>query len=502
MPRVLCVWFPRWPIQRIVFERPELKPSEVVLFANHNQRPAVTACHPRAEQSGIHIGQPLAEAKVLLPEAEFLAADEAADRALLCRLAADGQRFSPLVGLEEGQHPEALLCDVTGCTHLWNGEEPFAQAVRHYWAERGFFIHLALAGTVGAAWALAHTTAHSILADGDEASALANFPVAVLRLPGGVVDQLHALGLATIGAVLQLPRDSLASRFGVILPQRLDQLLGLLPETFLCERLQDPLAVVREWEVPIADRLALAFLCRQMLNELLSQAERHGAGLQELVGEIRTEDGPVNLEIRLVEPTQEEAHLAGLLELQLERRTWSGGVLAVRWTAERLGRVEQVQGSWLENDAARDRSRAFKSLVDRLGSRLDPTAVLKVEMVADSQPEHVVRNVPWTDPARRKADECSLSPEESRARPVRLLSVPQAIGVSSVMPDGPPIHMVCAGQTRRVIRSWGPERIATGWWRGEDVERDYYRAELEDGSWVWIYHEQRGGRWWLHGFFD
>ena len=47
----------------------------------------------------------------------------------------------------------------------------------------------------------------------------------------------------TIGDVLRLPRETLASRFGVILPQRLDQALGLLPETFICERLKEPLSV-------------------------------------------------------------------------------------------------------------------------------------------------------------------------------------------------------------------------------------------------------------------
>ena len=80
-------------------------------------------------------------------------------------------------------------------------------------------------------------------------------------------------------------------------------------------------------------------LCRQMLRELLSMAERLGMGLQELEGELRTETGPVTIEIRLVEPTRDERHLAQLVELQLERRTWSGGVVAVRWTALRLGHV-------------------------------------------------------------------------------------------------------------------------------------------------------------------
>ena len=125
MPRVLCVWFPKWPIQRLRGARPELSRSEIVLFSGHNQRPLISVCSPNAERLGLHFGQTLAEAKALLPKAVFLPADSAADRETLCQLALDCQRFTPLVGLEEGAHPESLFCEVTGCTHLWGGEKQF-----------------------------------------------------------------------------------------------------------------------------------------------------------------------------------------------------------------------------------------------------------------------------------------------------------------------------------------------------------------------------------------
>jgi protein ImuB len=301
---------------------------------------------------------------------------------------------------------------------------------------------------------------------------------------------------------MRLPRESLASRFGVILPQRLDQALGYLPETFVCERLREPLIVLREWEVPIDDRFAVALLCRQMLRELLSMAERHGMGLQELEGEVRTETGTVTIEIRLVEPTRDEGHLAQLVELQLEKRTWSGGVVAVRWAARRLGRPEQAQRSWFGDEAGTRMSRAFNSLVDRLTSRLDAKAVLRVEFLPDPQPEHVARLVPWTNPESPKSDRFPFPPEHSRARPCRVLGIPQPIDVASLVPAGPPIRMVWQKQHCVVVRYWGPERIATGWWRAQDVERDYYRAEWEDGTQVWVYRDGRNGRWFLHGFFD
>jgi len=502
MPRVLCVWFPRWPIQRLRSERPELDRSEIVLFAGQNGRALITACTSKAERLGLRIGQPLAEARAQLRKAIFLPADVAADRASLCQLALDCQRFSPLVGLEEGAHPESLLCEVTGCTHLWDGENRFLQAVDSYWRGRGYHVQLALASSIGAAWPLARSSTTSLVPAGDEAAALSGLPAAALRLPPAALERLEALGLWTIADILRLPRETLASRFGEILPQRLDQALGLLPEPFQCERLKEPLSAAREWEWPIDDRIALALVCRQLLRELLSMAGRHGMGLQELAGELKTQTGPVTIEIRLVEPTQDEQHLAQLVGLHLERRTWTGGVLAVRWAALRLGRSEQAQGCWFGDDAGTRTSRSFNSLVDRLTSRLEAPAVLRAEVLPDAQPEHVVRLVPWTNPPPPKPDRLTPPPEQSRGRPPRLLGIPQPIDVSSIVPDGPPYRMVWQGQDSLVVRSWGPERIATGWWRAHDVERDYYRAEWEDGTHVWVYHDQRNGRWFLHGFFD
>jgi protein ImuB len=488
---------------------------ETLLFAGYNQRTLLTACSPQAEQLGARAGQPLAEARALLPNAVCVAADDAADRDILAQLALDYQRFSPLVGLEESPQPDSLLCDVTGCTHLWDGEEPFLQAIRDYSIERGYHVQLALAGSVGAAWALAHTAAATVVLEGEEEAAVAGLPSMALRLPPTVLARLEALGLRTIRDILNLPRDTLASRFGTILPQRLDQMLGRLPETFLCERLKEPLTVVREWEVPVDDRTALVRLCRIMLKELLALADRHGAGagLQELEGEFRTENdipgsgsretsGPILMTIRLVEPTRDERHLMQLIELHLERQTWSGGILAMRWSVLRLGRMELAQSSWLADDSQRDVSRSFRTLVDRLTSRLDASAVLSAELVPDAQPEHVVRLVPWvnTEPSRR--EEFTLSPEQSRSRPFRLLNTPQPTEVAAVVPDGSPIRMVWQGQDRMVVRSWGPERIATGWWRAQDVQRDYYRVEWEDGTHVWIFRDLRSGRWWIHGFFE
>jgi protein ImuB len=52
-----------------------------------------------------------------------------------------------------------------------------------------------------------------------------------------------------------------------------------------------------------------------------------------------------------------------------------------------------------------------------------------------------------------------------------------------------------------VIRISGPERIESGWWRGLDMKRDYYRFDLSNGARLWAFCDLNSGGWFLHGLF-
>jgi protein ImuB len=47
----------------------------------------------------------------------------------------------------------------------------------------------------------------------------------------------------------------------------------------------------------------------------------------------------------------------------------------------------------------------------------------------------------------------------------------------------------------------GPERIASGWWDGREVIRDYYLAQAADGSRQWIFHDLPADAWYLQGLW-
>jgi protein ImuB len=83
-----------------------------------------------------------------------------------------------------------------------------------------------------------------------------------------------------------------------------------------------------------------------------------------------------------------------------------------------------------------------------------------------------------------------------------LQAQPIAVAVVSLVPEGPPIWFRWNRRDHTVQRSWGPERIETGWWREGLVRRDYYRVETTTGERFWLYRQLHDGSWFLHGRFE
>lgn len=499
MPRVLCIWFPNWPIQRLHAAPSARDARPLILFREQGQRLSVTACCRRAARHGIRPGQTLGDARAVLPQATYQRAAPELDQAGLRDLALETQVFTPFVGIEVADEPEALLADVSGCPHLWKGERPFLEAVQRFWTERGSVVRLALADTLGTAWAVAHfSSTPALVPSGRERIAISRLPVAALRLPPQVLVRLQSVGLSSVLDILNLPAKELRARFGPHVGQRIQQALGEIPELLVTERLRAPLQAERSFESPLEDQFAVAQVHRDLLRELLRQAALHAAGLHELAGEFQTETGTVQMDLRLVEPTDDEKHLLELITLKWEQLPLTSGILRIVWTAARLAPLARRQARLFEDEEIHH-PRLLTRLIDRLSSRLGTEAVLCPRLRHDPQPEHAVQAMPWQ---ADDGESVRLNLDIARSRPMRLLRAPQPLEVISVIPDGPPLQMTWRGHLHRVIRQWGPERIETGWWRTLDAQRDYYRVEWNDGTHVWAFRDRRLGTWFLHGFFD
>ena len=152
MPRVMCVHFPHWSIQRSAQHRPELRgrPFAITrLIAGKGSK--VIACSARASKHGVRPGMMTAEAMATLPSLTCVDEDLDADRETLIHLAEWSQRFSPIVGLEDAIAPTCLLIDVSGCADCFGGEEALVRRARAEYRAQGWTVALALADTIGAA---------------------------------------------------------------------------------------------------------------------------------------------------------------------------------------------------------------------------------------------------------------------------------------------------------------------------------------------------------------
>ena len=107
---------------------------------------------------------------------------------------------------------------------------------------------MAVADTLGAAWAAAHFMERPLsFLPVKSSPRFAACPIEALRLPDDVIDLLHSLGIYSIGQLEQLPRADLAARFGPRLAERWDQALGRLAEPILAQAIPPELEAGTAW---------------------------------------------------------------------------------------------------------------------------------------------------------------------------------------------------------------------------------------------------------------
>ncbi|MDI7277123.1 MAG: hypothetical protein QME94_14200 [Anaerolineae bacterium] len=81
-----------------------------------------------------------------------------------------------------------------------------------------------------------------------------------------------------------------------------------------------------------------------------------------------------------------------------------------------------------------------------------------------------------------------------------LWTVGPEIAVQSEDEPGP-ASFIWAGRLHRVATFCNSWRVHTGWWQ-QEVWRDYYKVQTEDGLLCVIYHDLLKGCWHLASIYD
>lgn len=431
---------------------------------------------------------PFSDARAFCPDLHSRPADLLADQRFLLVMRRWATRYCPWVGLEG---VDGLTLDITGSAHLFGGEDALLENMRQHLARAGISVRIGLAGTRGAAWALAHHAKHSRPVE-DLQSALSPLPVAALRLDEKTVVALQRLGLRRIGDLLATARAPLMRRFGPDLLMRLDQAMGAQPEEIsplvdlpsyaVRITLPDPIGLYDDVMGGI-DRL-LAPLCRKLLA--------NGVGVRTLTLSLRRVDRETQqIELRLARPLHDPARILPLFERGVRTVDAGFGIDQLRLEATSVEAVPQEQVSHVSN-GNKDQ---LDDLITRLGTRIGLENIQRF-LPADSHiPERsfLIAPAAFSDPD--KAWGASL------ARPIRLFPPESITGTHSQ----PPLRFRWRRMRLTTGRTIGPERIAPEWWLEDDSwrsgVRDYWRVDTREGRRLWLFFTPQRPAWFVQGEF-
>ncbi|HEY5899593.1 MAG TPA: DNA polymerase Y family protein [Burkholderiales bacterium] len=365
-------------------------------------------------------------------------------------------QFTPKVSLEP---PDTLLAEIAGSLRYFGGVADLVAALRRGVDELGLQTCIAVGATAREAlWR----------ARGGGAP-LRELPVSVL---GADEAFFRSIGVSTIGEILALPREGLAHRCGQALLDALDQALGDLAEPR--EFFTPPARFFAELELPaqVTHAEALLFAARRLLVQLAGLLSARHAGIRGFTLHlVHANRAKSEVKVRLASPARDAGRLADLLREKLASHQISQPVEAIALEAADFTPLGARSRGLFRDTAAE--AEDWAKLVERLQARLGRDAVHGISAFPDHRPEFA-----W-----RRVEPGEWDPHEF------------------IQPGPRPAWL--AQKAMRLEESKfalvaGPERIACGWWDGDETRRDYFVAKL-GVSLAWVYRED--GHWYLHGFF-
>jgi protein ImuB len=548
--RILSLWFPRLGAERLIRAEPWLAERPLAVIDSDGPTQTVSSLSQAGSAAGLQLGQPLRDAQAVCADLitrPRIAHQEAAFLGVLHRWAG---KFSPWVGAEP---PDALVVDLTGCAHLFGGEDGLCEQVMTDCADLGLTVRLGLADTLGAAWALARYAgsnpgshrsgdaieqearatraraakrrtwerggtpparrgaaaagANRIAPPGQAWHALGPLPVAALRLDADTQVQLARLGLRRIEDLIGQPRAGLARRFGRGLVDRLDQATGAAAEPISPAPPPERFAARLSFPDPIGLKEDVETALIRMTEHLCARLKDRARGARILRLEAHRCDHTMAWQtVTGAVASHDPDRLNRLLQMKLDAIDAGPGIDMLRLEALRTEPIHARATAGHAEATARAQAKtgqkaALEDLIGRLGARLGMEAITRRHPAESHIPEKSaqVLAAAWSEPA-------SHWPASSTPRPLTLWPRPEPV----MAPDrsDPPATFRWRGRDWHTTGATGPERIAPEWWLDDpnwrSGPRDYWRIETGRGDRLWLFYAHGGTLspgWFCHGAF-
>lgn len=480
--RLLSIWFPRlasdtslrtWPVE-----------GPFALTHRSGNADHLHCLNTVAAKRGLSRGMALADARAICPDLATRPADLAREAAALASLRRWAGRYAPMVATDG---VDGLMADISGVPHLFGGEADLRDDLHARLERAGIHVASAIAGTRGAAHALARHGG-GIVADGRLTEGIGHLPVTALRVDHDTVEALARVGLSCIADLVHLPRAPLALRFGSGLVLRLDQALGAQAEPVAAAPALPHFGVRMTLPEPIGLQSDVMAGLERLLDRLCAKLAQHRKGARRVRLELRRVDrGTAQVEIGLARPMRDPARIAALFAKGMDEIDSGFGIDALRLSApvtEALA-PEQIGGGPVirHEDALAD-------LLSSVGNRIGFDRVLRLLPAESLIPERSFRLTPAAWPAPEPTPHCGGS-----KRPITLFP-PEPVTAAS---GTPPAGFRWRRMRFTTLRATGPERITPEWWFDDPAWRsglrDYWRIETQEGPRLWLFVTPQSQGW-------
>ena len=482
----LCLYFPDISLETVANKNSDQ--AQVVIVENAREVLVYRAC-ARALECGITENMSLNAAYALCPELTIHYRDEAKEVLNMASIADWAHGFSSQVSIVS---VEKILLEIKGSLRLFSGLSAMLEKMANsFQAQFSFHYQLAVSPVALASQLLCEAGDKiRVKKMADLRPAIANMPLELfLQNDIRTLSKIKKTGVKTVQDIIRLPRDGLARRFGPALLNRLDQLLGDAPDPRSIY--EAPLFFKRSIDLPMetSSLKIIHHAANRLFQQLEKMLRQNDMGVVQLSIVLHHLHHSSEMSLRMRQISRAAVQMSALFQEKMERTKLSAPVIEVTVSADNiLPFVTTTSSIFLhvpagENNLSTDPQ--WENVLEQLQNRLGNDAINYLQVQDEIHPDWA-----W----RYQNTLPVVQPSGTDLRPLWLLQPAKPLALHNNWP-------VYHGKLKFLK---GPERIQTGWWRGDDkrIARDYYIALVENVGYLWVYRDlKKNGRWYLHGFF-
>ena len=500
--RLLALYFPELPLD-ILRRRDDSRlwgPFAIAMRLHNAER--IVLPNASALQCGVVPDMTLADACAVCPNLLTEPRDKLRESRLLLALHKWADRFSPRISVDT---PDGLMLDVTGCAHLFGGEDQLAEAILEDCEAMTIKAQLAIANTRRAARSFAKIISdQKFISDPDnERTEFKNLPISALELDTAIETELDKLGIVMVGDLARFKSSELARRFSVYLPKALDELFGYRHDPVVPSASPKVFAASMSLPEEISHTEGLMHILKRLTERVCTRLSNEGYAARGFALFLRCVDGQKReCRIGFARANRDVTSILRQFAKPVETLQFDFGVEWLRLLA--LEPELFVSTQIKAGDAAQANSDSLDQTLTTLGNRLGFDRLYHPISRPGHQPEREFGFTSIVDTHPPEPAE-----EQTYPRPERIFN-PYPLHTEEA--GHPPKQFRFKGKDYRLISAKGPERIAPYSWDDTHIPdaiflRDYWRIRAEDFHkahrlfWLMCFphHPEKG--WYLCGEF-